>query len=106
MARWSADAKGEVALQLREAKISAPDAAQIDVGIQNVDTTPLYAVIAPLLTLLVDCGVIESKARLVQMRALGSSHRARPDLAAPDRHGAAAQDTKRCRSRKACCQFA
>ena len=69
MARWAADARGEIGLQLRGAKIKGPAAALIDVGIQGVDTTPLPAVIAPLLTLLVDCGVIECEARLVQMRA-------------------------------------
>jgi hypothetical protein len=69
MARWGAEASAEIGLQLRGARISGPAAAQIDVGIQGVDTTPLPAVIAPLLTLLVDCGVIENDARLVQMRA-------------------------------------
>jgi hypothetical protein len=69
MARWVAEARAEIGLQLRGAKIGGPAAAQIDVGIQGVDTTSLPAVIAPLLTLLADCGVIESEARLVQMRA-------------------------------------
>jgi hypothetical protein len=69
MSGWTAEAKAEIGLQLRGAKIRGPAAAQIDVGIQNVETTPLPTVIAPLLTLLVDCDVIESEARLVQMRA-------------------------------------
>jgi hypothetical protein len=69
MVRWTAEAASEVGLQLRQAKIRGPASAQIDVGIQDVDTTPLPAIIGPLIKLLVVCGAIENEARLVQVRA-------------------------------------